>query len=385
VRPAIVYAGGRVCQSRKSRRRRVPYPGASVDTLLAAEISEGAEVGEDQRDAKLIFVAHCAQVNAAIFDGQAATAAIVADLDELVLQSAAVNVVADASGNVEAFAGDVAVAEHGADLLGERLDDGVALQAEVRDGEKEFAVGLELQEGADGGELLELRVVLEDLLGVVVPAGSEFEVADDGRPVARGGGEGEGGDGVQGLEDIALAGDQCAAESGIKIMFLYDAPGKEIDGLLVARFDVEMLHEAVFDFVGVGESGVAVKADEVGEVVDPGDVAIGREGFDRVLIAVMGARPVEKSLESGGAKLQREFAGVAGDGLAGKVRLRIERVAVVGGAKRCRSGKSEQFAEMEGDGDLGRKFRAGDKIRCVEKLIFAMNRPGEGIEGEIDW
>ena len=55
----------------------------------------------------------------------------------------------------------------------------------MSDGEKVFAVGFEFQERADGGEFVELRVVFKDLLGIVGTAGSELDVTDDGRPVAR--------------------------------------------------------------------------------------------------------------------------------------------------------------------------------------------------------
>src|SRR4029077_18638383 len=152
--------------------------------------------------------------------GKAAAAAVVAGLNKLVLQGAAVDVVAEAGGGVEAFAGESAVAHHDANLLGERLDDGIALEAEVSDSEKVFLVGFEFQERADGGEFVELRVVLKDLFGIVGTAGSELDVADDRRPVARAGGEGECGDGIEGLEDIALAGNEGAAEVGIKVMLL---------------------------------------------------------------------------------------------------------------------------------------------------------------------
>jgi len=134
---------------------------------------------------------------------------------------------------------------------------------------------------------VELRVVFKDLLGIVAAAGSELDVADDRGPVARGGGESERGDGIKRFEDVALAGNERAAECGIEIMFLNDAPGKEIHRLSVAGFYVKMLDDAVFDFVGVGEGGVAVETDEVGKVVDAGDVAIGRQRLNRVFIAVM--------------------------------------------------------------------------------------------------
>jgi len=45
-----------------------------------------------------------------------------------------------------------------------------------------------------------------------------------------GGGESERGDGIKRLEDVALAGNERAAECGIEIMFLNDTPGEKVDG-----------------------------------------------------------------------------------------------------------------------------------------------------------
>jgi len=188
-------------------------------------------------------------------------------LRELVLHGAGDEIIADAGGNIEALAGEIAIADDGTNLVGRRLDQGIALQTELSDGEVKFAVGLHFEEGADGRDFTQLRVVLQDLLGVITAAGREPEIADDRRPVARRRSEGKGSDGIESLKDVALAGDEGAAKRGIEIMLLDDVPGEEIDGLVVAVFDVEMLGEAVFEFVGVGEGGVAVEANEIGEVV----------------------------------------------------------------------------------------------------------------------
>src|ERR1700692_2088405 len=116
-------------------------------------------------------------------------------------------------------------------------------------------------------------------------------------------------------------------------MFLNEAPGEEVHGLTVAGFYVEMLDDAVFNFVGVGEGGVAVETDELGKIVDAGDVPVGGEGLDRVFIAMVGERPIEETFESGRAKLQREFAGIAGDGFAGEGGLGVEGIVGIGGGE----------------------------------------------------
>src|SRR5207342_1444255 len=103
----------------------------------------------------------------AVFEGEAAAVAVVADLDELALESLVGEIVADAGGEIEAFASEVAVAEEGANLVGERLLegdevwrwryreislDGVSVEPKIRDGGEKFTVGLDFQEGADGDE-----------------------------------------------------------------------------------------------------------------------------------------------------------------------------------------------------------------------------------------
>src|ERR1700730_15085352 len=54
------------------------------DFFLVAEISEGADIGDDEGDAKLVIGAHQAELNASIFKSDAATFAVIADLHELI-------------------------------------------------------------------------------------------------------------------------------------------------------------------------------------------------------------------------------------------------------------------------------------------------------------
>src|SRR5690348_6606329 len=99
-----------------------------------AEIPEGADVGNDEGYPELIIGAYLAESKAAIFESEAAAFAIVADLHELALQGAVGDVVADASGDVEAATGFAAIAEEHADLIGERLENGIVLQPKMGDG-----------------------------------------------------------------------------------------------------------------------------------------------------------------------------------------------------------------------------------------------------------
>ena len=244
-------------------------------------------------------------------------------------------VVADPGGEIETLAGQVAVTEKSSKLIGERLTKGdkagrrrereigfggVVIEAEVSDGGEKFFVGLEFKESANSDESLNLRIVLEDLLEVVRAAGGDFEITDDGRPIARTEGEGKGRDGVEGREDVALAVHYGPAEGGVEVMFLEDAPGEKLLRLIVAGFGEEALRQAVFDLVGVGQSGAGVEADEIGEIVNAGEVTVSNSGLDGVFVlfgrlALIGRGAIEESFQRGRTKFEGEFAGVARDGL----------------------------------------------------------------------
>src|SRR5258705_49338 len=94
-----------------------------------------------------------AEFDAAIFEGEAAAFAVVTDLHKLILQGAIGDVVADAGDYVETATRFAAVAGEHANLIGKRLQDGIGLQAKMGNGGKEFAIGLDLQQCADDGDL----------------------------------------------------------------------------------------------------------------------------------------------------------------------------------------------------------------------------------------
>ena len=91
--------------------------GKLEDFFLVTQIPEGTDVGNDEGDAELIVSPDLAEFEAAIFERQAAAAAVVADFHELVLQRVIGEVVAHARRDVESFARFAAVTDQRANLI----------------------------------------------------------------------------------------------------------------------------------------------------------------------------------------------------------------------------------------------------------------------------
>src|SRR6202047_702390 len=190
------------------------------------------------------------------------------------------------------------------------------------------------------------------MLGIKETAGINLEVADNWRRVARSESEGERRDGVESFENVSLAGDDGTAERGIEIMLLQQAPGDELLRLVLTGFPPEALRDAIFDFVGIGASGVSIEADKLQEIIDAGDIAIGNVGLDGVFIAparvgLLERHPREVALQSGKSEIYSEFAIIACDGTIAEkgsgrdFSARHQRVTVVGGAKDSSGGGVE--------------------------------------------
>src|SRR5216683_1087596 len=265
------------------------------------QIPESPDVGDDERDAELIFRTDLPEVDTAIFHSQAAATAVVTELNDLVLQSFVLEIVADTGNEIKALARFAAVAYKRANLARKRLLErgetgrqrngeialcGIVIQPEVSSRGKEFPERPYFQERADGDQSLNLRIVLKNLLQIVRAARSNLKIADDRRPVARAERESERRDGIQRLENVALPVNDGAAKSGIKVVLLGDAPGNEFLRLVVAIFAEEPLRYPIFDFAGVGERGIRIEMHEVSKAIHAGNVAVGESGFDGVLVPV---------------------------------------------------------------------------------------------------
>src|SRR6266480_3062073 len=315
----VILNHSRTC--RRLKRHRQAW--RLEDSFLMAEIPERANVGDDEGETKLILRAHLSEVDAAIFDSEAAAAAVVTELHDLVLQCLVLKVIAKTGSQIKPLAGFASVADQPANLVGIRLleggvaERGIGIQAEVGNGGKQFPIRFYFEERADGDESLNLGIVLKNLLQIVEVAGSDFEIADDRRPVAGTESKCERRDGVERLEDVALAVDDGAAKGGIKVVLLNDAPGNELLRLAVAVFAEEPLRKAIFDFAGVGKSGIRIVMNKVGEMIHPGNVAIGEGRLDGVfvaasILALLFGSATEESLERRRANIDGELASVAG-------------------------------------------------------------------------
>src|SRR5882724_10874249 len=234
-----------------------------------------------------------------------------------------------------------------------------------------------------------MRIVLEDLLHVIPAAGSEFDVADDRRPVAGPEGKRERRDGVESLKNVALAVYDGAAKGRIEIVFLKDAPGQEFLGLVVAFLQEQPLRETILDFIGVGDRGVGIETDEIGKIVYAGDVTVGKSGLNGVLVSparfvLLQRSAVEEAFEGRRTEVYGEFAGVAGNRCATHQTGGIERIAVARGAKRSGSGHAEPGAEVYRNRNARREFVAFDEVRSFDSFIAAVHRACKGIEAKID-
>jgi len=78
--------------------------------------SEGTDVGDDERDAELILRAHLPEIDAAIFHSQATATAVVTELNDLVLQSLVLEIVAHTGDEIKALARFASVTDKRANL-----------------------------------------------------------------------------------------------------------------------------------------------------------------------------------------------------------------------------------------------------------------------------
>src|SRR4029077_17779900 len=155
---------------------------------------------------------------------------------------------------------------------------------------------------------------------------------------------------------------------------------------------------AIFDFVGVGACGIGIETDELEEIVNAGDIAIGDVWLDSVLVAFSGLGFVgrdraEETLQRRGTKVESELPIVAHEGLRADDTGGSEGRSVIGGAKSGSRGGAEPRSKMEGHCYARRELRARNKIRSLdgqvrgtrrETHIVALDGAGEGVKSKIE-
>src|SRR5581483_9691183 len=87
-------------------------------------------------------------------------------------------------------------------------------------------------------------------------------------------GEGEGCNGIECCKNIALTGNEGAAERRIEIVFRRHPPGEKFLGLPIGGLTKEALRQGGFDFAGVGDGVVLVESNDAAEIINAGDVVI---------------------------------------------------------------------------------------------------------------
>jgi len=141
------------------------------------------------------------------------------------------------------------------------------------------------------------------------------------------------GNGIERFENITLTVENSAAKVESKIMLLDQLQERSSCGWPSPDFHPEALRDAIFDLIGIGARR-RIKADELGKIVDTGDIAISSSGARSY---VCSACEVGLSNERGRRNVQRP-AGEGRTELAVRLRMRdwelthrwSERCSVIG-------------------------------------------------------
>src|SRR5690242_1747325 len=369
------------------RRSNIPSPLQDYGTselehaLLPAQGSERADIGDQQGRTKFVVVAERPQGQAPIFKADATATAIVACLDDLVLEGMLDRIIGERSGRIPALAVHLAPAGGQANLVLLRLEHGIGVQSELGQAEKGLAKGVQRADHAVRGQSLRKRVVVGLQLHIVASAVIDLEIVDDGRPTPRLIGKSKGSDGIERGKNVALAGNQGSAESGIEVIFGGDAPGEKLLGLAVARLAEESLGDAGFQFAGIGNRVVLIETNDAAEILNAGDVVVDDARLDGMFPAGFTAAP--DSLQGGRPQFHAELAVGAEQSLRDRGAI-DELLAIIGDSESGRAVHSQPISPVKRKSHARSKFGALHQLAGVNERIGTPHGAAHAVETKID-
>ena len=108
---------------------------------------------------------------------------------------------------------------------------------------------------------------------------------------------------------LGWPGTSAPPKVGSKKVFLREAPGNQFIGIARSGPAEKALRDAIFDFVGIGESLILVETDETAEIVHAIHVVVGDLRFDHMF--PLGIAAVPNALEHRKPNINRKLFGVA--------------------------------------------------------------------------
>src|SRR5574340_1531717 len=200
---------------------------ASENFLLSPYVSNRAKVGAADHHAVLIFIADIAERKPPVLEADATAVPVVGELGDLILEQGLAEIVTRAEVYIPSAPVQITPAEERAHLIGSLPEIGRGRRRfqrqiqhrKMRQGDERRLVRFQLQQRADRGGAVAVRVVVDDELRVVTAPRLHAQVADDGRKMPRLIGERKRRKLVEGFEYIRLPGRERAAKGRIKKIF----------------------------------------------------------------------------------------------------------------------------------------------------------------------